>query len=127
MRKTYNVALEEGVDYDTFWDEIETDGSGSTYVPDRAVDVIKERPTSLRQCWYELTDEEAEKLRNDPRVYCVEIPIEFRDDIAVGPASVQRGLFWKYYPYQGGPTDTSATNCSTAGPATFSNVTINSQ
>ena len=47
--KTYNVALIEGIDYDSFWTEIETDGSGSTYVPARSVDIINERPTSLRQ------------------------------------------------------------------------------
>jgi len=65
---TYNVALNEGVDYDAFWQEIETDGSGSVYVPQRGVAIVNERPTSLRQCWYELTDDEADKLRQDPRV-----------------------------------------------------------
>ena len=75
---TYNVALKEGVDYDAFWNEIETDGSGSTYVPQRGVDIVYERPNSLRQCWYDLTDEEAVKLQNDPRVFFVEIPPEFR-------------------------------------------------
>lgn len=93
--RTYNVALKEGVDYDAFWHEIETDGSGSTYVPMRSVDIANERPTSLRQCWYELTDSEAEKLRNDPRVYCVEIPPEFRTDIQLMPSSVQTGLYYK--------------------------------
>ena len=78
---TYNVALNDGVDYDAFWNEIETNGSGSTYVPNRAVDIVNERPSSLRQCWYDLTDEEATKLRNDPRVYCVELPPEHRTDI----------------------------------------------
>lgn len=92
---TYNVALNEGVDYDAFWTEIETDGSGSTYVPDRAVDIVNARPTSLRQCWYDLTDEEAEKLRNDSRVYCVEIPPEFRTDLKIGHCSSQTGLYYK--------------------------------
>ena len=92
---TYNVALNEGVDYDAFWNEIETDGSGSTYVPERGVDIVNQRPTSLRQCWYDLTDAEAEKLRNDPRVYCVEIPPEFRTDIKIMPSSTQTGLYYK--------------------------------
>ncbi len=43
MLKTYNVALEEGVDYGTFWDEIETKGFGTTYVPNRGVRVINKR------------------------------------------------------------------------------------
>jgi len=95
MLKTYNVALKEGVDYDAFWNEIETDGSGSTYVPNRSVDIVNARPTSLRQCWYELSDEEAEKLRNDTRVYCVEIPPEQRTDIKITRNSVQTGLYYK--------------------------------
>ena len=92
---TYNVALKEGVDYDAFWTEIETDGSGSTYVPQRGVDIVNERPTSLRQCWYELTDAEADKLRDDPRVYCVEIPPEFRTDIQIHNNASQTGLYYK--------------------------------
>jgi subtilisin family serine protease len=92
---TYNVALNEGVDYNAFWTEIETDGSGSTYVPQRGVDIVYERPNSLRQCWYDLTDEEAVKLQNDPRVFFVEIPPEFRDDIHIMPSSSQTGLYYK--------------------------------
>ena len=92
---TYNVALNEGVDYDAFWMEIETDGSGSTYVPQRGVDIVNARPTSLRQCWYDLTDDEAVKLRNDSRVYCVEIPPEFRTDIEIALSASQTGLYYK--------------------------------
>lgn len=99
---TYNVGLNEGVDYDAFWNEIENDGSGSTWVPDRAVGIVNERPSSLRQCWYDLTDEEAEKLRNDPRVFCVEIPPEFRTDIEIKYSSSQTGVYSKIYgaPYE---------------------------
>jgi subtilisin family serine protease len=92
---TYNVALKEGVDYDAFWNEIETDGSSSTYVPHRGVDIVNERPTSLRQCWYDLTDAEALKLREDSRVFCVEIPPEFRTDIEIASSASQTGLYYK--------------------------------
>ena len=92
---TYNVALKEGVDYNAFWIEIETDGLGSVYVPQRGVDIVNDRPTSLRQCWYDLTNEEADKLRNDSRVYCVEIPPEFRTDIEIALSSSQTGLYYK--------------------------------
>jgi subtilisin family serine protease len=92
---TYNVALKEGVDYDAFWTEIETNGSGSVYVPQRGVDIVNERPTSLRQCWYDLTDAEAEHLRNDSRVYCVEIPPEQRTDIQIHNNASQTGLYYK--------------------------------
>lgn len=93
--KTYNVALKEGVDYDAFWHEIETNGIGNTHIPTRAVDIVNERLSSLRQCWYELSDEEAEKLRNDPRVYCVEIPPELRTDIELVRFASQSGTYYK--------------------------------
>lgn len=93
--KEYIVSLNEGVDYNTFWHEIETNGSGSMYVPGRAVDIVNARPLSQRSCHYALTDEEAEKLRNDPRVYCVEIPVEQRDDIEIVPFITQTGLYYK--------------------------------
>jgi len=94
--KQYNVALKEGVDYDSFWNDMESDtDGGKLYIPNRAVEFTNERPASLRQCWYLLTDEEAELLRQDDRVYCVEIPPEFRTDIVMMPRVTQTGDFTK--------------------------------
>jgi subtilisin family serine protease len=94
--KQYNVALKEGIDYDEFWNDMESDtDGGKLYIPNRAVEFTNERPASLRQCWYLLTDEEAETLRNDDRVYCVEIPPEHRDDIVMMPTVTQTGDFTK--------------------------------
>ena len=94
--KQYNVALKEGVDYDGFWNDMESDtDGGKLYIPNRAVEFTNERPASLRQCWYLLTDEEAELLRQDDRVYCVEIPPEFRTDIVMMPRVTQTGDFSK--------------------------------
>jgi subtilisin family serine protease len=42
-----------------------------------------------------LTDEEAELLRNDDRVFCVEIPPEHRDDIIIGRNAIQISDFTK--------------------------------
>lgn len=44
MLNEYIVGLKEGIDYDAFWHEIETNGSGSTFVPDRGVNIVNERP-----------------------------------------------------------------------------------
>ncbi len=94
--REYNVALKQGVDYDGFWNDMESDtDGGKLYIPNRAVQYTNERPASLRQCWYLLTDEEAETLRNDDRVYCVEIPPEYRDDIIMVHAATQTGDFTK--------------------------------
>ena len=93
--KEYNVILKKDVDYDGFWEDMETETEGLLYIPNRRIDYTNERPGSLRQCWYNLTDEEAEIVRQDPRVLAVEIPPEHRDDIQIGLRAVQQGVFTK--------------------------------
>ena len=94
--REYNVILKKGVDYDSFWNDMESDtDGGKLYIPNRAVEYTNERPTSLRQCWYRLTDEEAELVRQDDRVLAVEIPPEHRDDIQLILNRVQLGRFEK--------------------------------
>ena len=94
--REYNVALKKDVDYDEFWNDIESDtDGGKLYIPNRKVEFTNERPASLRQCWYLLTDEEAELLRQDDRVLCVEIPPEHRDDIVMGFRATQKSEFTK--------------------------------
>jgi subtilisin family serine protease len=94
--REYNVILKRDVDYDGFWNDIESDtDGGKLYIPNRKVEFTNERPTSLRQCWYLLTDEEAEELKLDDRVFDVEIPPEHRDDIIMMPRATQIGNFTK--------------------------------
>ena len=85
----YIVGLNKDVDYDAFWNEIQTTTSGLTYIPDRAVSVANARVGSRRLTHYTLSEEEATVLKNDPRVYCVEIPPSKRTDITIEPLSVQ--------------------------------------
>jgi subtilisin family serine protease len=94
--REYNVILHKGIDYDEFWNDMESDtDGGKLYIPNRAVEYTNERPASLRQCWYRLTDEEAEILRADDRVLAVEIPPEHRDDIKPILHAIQYGDFTK--------------------------------
>lgn len=94
--REYNVILKEGIDYDGFWNDIESDtDGGKLYIPNRKVEFTNERPASLRQCWYLLTDEEAEQLKLDERVFDVEIPPEKRDDLKMALKAIQRGDFTK--------------------------------
>jgi subtilisin family serine protease len=94
--REYNVILKEDVDYDGFWNDIESDtDGGKLYIPNRKVEFTNERPASLRQCWYLLTDEEAEQLKLDERVFDVEIPPEKRDDLKMILRANQRGDFTK--------------------------------
>ena len=88
--REYIVSLNKGVDYEQFNQEmIASTGAGD--IPGRSVDVANARPASQRNTHYSLTDEEAAALRNDPRVYAVEIPPEQRDDIQIGIRAVQSG------------------------------------
>ena len=93
---TYNVILHKGVDYQSFWDDMENDNDGGNlYIPNRTVDSPNQRANSQRQTWYTLSEEEAETVRNDERVLAVEIPPEDRDDIIIGHHATQSGTFTK--------------------------------
>lgn len=93
--REYIVSLKEGVDYDQFWDQMEQATLGLATIPDRTVDIVNERPGSLRSCHYALTDGEAAMLRLDPRIYSVEIPPGQRTDIEIGLKSTQESDFTK--------------------------------
>ena len=72
--KEYIVSLKKGVNYDEFWNQIENLSDSDGFVPERRVDIVDNRDISIRQCHYALTDEEANILRNDPRVFSVDLP-----------------------------------------------------
>jgi len=74
--KEYIVALKDGVNYDQFWSDMEDVTSGLPHIPDRAISITNNRTAFKRICEYELTDTEAERVRNDPRVAGVEIPVK---------------------------------------------------
>lgn len=95
MEREYIVVLNKDIDYDEFWDEIENASSSDGFVPSRRVDIVNARPGSLRSCHYALTDQEAELLRQDSRVFAVEIPPQQRDDIQIGKKTTQVGDFTK--------------------------------
>lgn len=89
--KEYIVSLNKGVDYDQFWNEIENEFPNDGFMPERRVEILNNRDVSLRQCHYALTDEEADQLRQDPRIYSVEQPTKFE----ALPSALQSGNFTK--------------------------------
>ena len=92
--KEYIVSTIRGVDISEIDAEL-TASTGSGAIPSRSCEICNARPLSSRQTHYHLTDAEAEALRNDPRIYSVEIPPEQRDDISIGVGAVQSGNFTK--------------------------------
>lgn len=93
--KEYIVSLNKDVEYDRFWEEIETTTTGLAFIPDRSVEIVNNRDGSLRNCHYALTDVEANKLRSDPRVYAVELATHLRDDVEITPFATQYANFDK--------------------------------
>jgi len=69
--KEYIVTLKDFKDSDGFYDDMETVG-GNLYIPDRMVECINRRPIS-RNTHYMLTYDEAAQIKNDPRVFTVEL------------------------------------------------------
>jgi hypothetical protein len=75
-RREYVVTLYNYEDLDSFYEDIETEG-GNLYIPNRAVSVELRRPLS-RNTNYRLTEEEANTIKNDPRVQDIELTLEER-------------------------------------------------
>lgn len=71
MEREYIVTCKTREDLESLYEDLETPG-GSLYIPDRAVECVHKRPIS-RNTHYNLTEEEAESIKNDDRVLDVEL------------------------------------------------------
>ena len=81
----YIITLKKGANKDEIFDEMSRDTSAdssvdSNVVPDRKVDTVDSRASSKRVFEMALTDEEANKLRNDPRVGDLNLDFKWDDD-----------------------------------------------
>lgn len=80
--KKYTVTTEGLEDTDSIWDDLTTEGSSVDTIPNRAVEVSNERAINTRNTEYLLTEEEAQNLKEDPRVQHVAdleelVPVKF--------------------------------------------------
>ena len=92
--REYIVSLNRGVDYTAFNQEmIAATGSGA--IPRRTVSIADPRLTNIRNTHYNLTDDEAEALKNDPRVYGVTLLPELDPGTGIGFNAIQSGDFTK--------------------------------
>lgn len=94
MRR-YVVTLKKGVDYDSFYHDMETVTDNIPHIPNRAVAIATWLPHSSRNTYYLLSDAEAYELKNDSRVLEVAIPAEDDPSIVVGCDTEQTGNFNK--------------------------------
>jgi len=89
--KEYIVTLKNADDLEQFYQDMETPG-GNLYIPHRAVELADRRPIS-RNTHYFLTSEEAQSLRDDPRVLDVELtPKEL--GLIIAPCYTQSSINW---------------------------------
>lgn len=80
MEREYVVVVHKGVDLAAFDAELAA-ATGDSPIPNRAVQVADPREGSKRMTHWMLTDDEAQTLQSDQRVYAVEIPPHLRDDV----------------------------------------------
>jgi hypothetical protein len=90
--KEYIITLKDKEDLNDFYEDMEILCHGIAEIPDRMVDCCKRRILS-RNTHYMLTPEEAEKIKNDPRVQSV-MPHPKYLDVKVVPLSGQTSDFW---------------------------------
>lgn len=87
IRKT-TVTLHKKVDADMFMQEMNQVGNISPYVPNRSVEIFNERPDSISNIDFVLTYEEAELLKNDPRVRATRWGTKKENDIILEPFAI---------------------------------------
>jgi hypothetical protein len=62
------VTLHIGVDVDAFIEDMVSGKNHNEFMPNRPVELYNEKPDSLRNVDFVLTREEANTLKNDPRI-----------------------------------------------------------
>lgn len=73
MQREYIVTVADPNIWYDLWDELTVDGLGDNFIPSRSVEVVNERPFNDFSAHFNLTDNEAEELRKDPRIAAVEL------------------------------------------------------
>ena len=90
--KEYVITVRDWNDVDPIYDQMEA-VSGSKYIPDRSVEVLEEKPIS-RSTHYLMTDEEAQALKQDPRILDVDIPTYQKPGVKLLPCFEQYSDRW---------------------------------
>jgi hypothetical protein len=91
--REYVVTLYEYKDLDQFYIDMASE-TGNNFIPNRSVERTNKRPLS-RNTHYILSNEEAEQLKQDPRVWDVDLTMEEKGIVAVplGSTSITNGVF----------------------------------
>lgn len=93
--KEYIITVENPAIWDQVWALFTQDGLGDNFIPQRAVEVINERPFNDYVAHFSLTDAEAAELKKDPRFASIELKADLQDDVEKGFLGVRRHKFDK--------------------------------
>ena len=116
--KEYVITVRDWNDVDPIYDEMEA-VSGSKYIPDRSVEVLKEKPIS-RSTHYLMTDEEARTLKQDPRILDVDIPTYQKPGVKLLPCFEQYSNRWdKSFPGELADKNWALPRCTISHVATW--------
>ena len=96
MQREHIITVNDPIVWDTgLWNELTTDGLGDNFIPSRGLEVVNERPFNARCAHFNLTDEEAAQIRQDPRVAFVELKADLQDDVEKGFVGVRTATYDK--------------------------------
>lgn len=94
-QREYIITVSDPAIWDQVWDLFTQGGLGDNFIPQRAVEVINERPFNDYIAHFNLTDDEAMELRNDPRFASVELQADLQPDVFKGWDGVRRATYDK--------------------------------
>lgn len=80
--REYIITVKDPTVWDTgLWNELTVDGLGDNFIPKRPLEVLNERPFNDFSAHFNLTDEEAEQIRQDNRIAFVELQADLQEGV----------------------------------------------
>jgi len=90
--REYIITVSDPKIWDEIWNTLTVDGLSDNYIPSRAIQVLNDRPFNDYCAHFNLTDSEAEELRNDPRLESVELQADLQEGVYTVLPEVKTGL-----------------------------------
>jgi len=95
IQREYILTVSNPKIWDEVWDILTKDGLGDNYIPSRSINVLNERPFNDYCAHFNLTDNEADQIRNDPRFSNVELQADLRPNVEKTLSVSRPGLYDK--------------------------------
>lgn len=97
--KEYIITVKDTMVWDTgLWNELTVDGLGNNFIPTRGVEVLNERPFNEWCAHFNLTDEEAQQIRQDARIDSVELQADLQEGVEKGFSAVRASANYNRHP-----------------------------